>query len=140
MPEQGQERCIEEITEDDTLCRLLCQEKHRHGREAGQVVFYGKGNRSLPCSDDEEDWEISISGFSDEIDRPGMLKDSGSGGTEQSRQPGESEDREGSGLEMPVRRVWVVEGVFEGIETTVCSRLAQIQPVHACATPRHAIP
>ena len=80
---------------------------------------------SLPLSDEEEDRDILMSGFSDEMDRPGMSKDLGSGGTEESGRPGESEDREGSGLEMPVRRVGVVEGVFEGIETTVCGRLAQ---------------
>ena len=59
MPEQDEERCIEEITEDDMLCRLLCQEEHRHVGEAGKVVFvYGKGNRSVPRSDEEEDWDI----------------------------------------------------------------------------------
>ena len=66
-------------------------------------------------SDEEEDWEIWMSGISDEMDRPGMSKGSGSGGTEESGQPGESEDREGSGLEMPVRRVGFAEGVLEGI-------------------------
>ena len=25
VPEQDQERCIEEITEDDMMCRMLCQ-------------------------------------------------------------------------------------------------------------------
>ena len=87
---------------------------------------------SLPLSDEEEVCDILMSGISDEMDRPGMSKDSGSGGTEESGRPGESEDREGSGLEMPLRRVGVVEDVLEGIETTVCGRLAQIQPVHAC--------
>ena len=33
---------------------------------------------------------------------------------------------------MRVRRVGVVEGVFDGI-SIVCGRLAQIQPVHVCA-------
>ena len=63
-------------------------------------------------SDEEEDWETRGSGVSDEMDRPGMSKDLGSGGTEESGRPGESEDREGSGLEMPVRRVGVVENVL----------------------------
>ena len=75
---------------------------------------------SLPLSDEEEDWYILMSGFSDEMDRPGMSKDSGSGGMEELGRPGESEDRKGSGLEMPVRRVRVVEGVFEIIQTIVC--------------------
>ena len=74
-----------------------------------------------------------MSGFFDEMDRPGMSKDSGLVGTEESGRPGESKGREGSGLEMPVRRVGFVEGVFEDVGTTVCGRLAQIQPVHVCA-------
>ena len=67
---------------------------------------------SLPSSDEEEDWEFLMSGFLEEMGRPGMSKDSGSGGTEELGRPGESEDQEGSGLEMPVRRVGIVEGVF----------------------------
>ena len=38
MPEQDQERCIEEITEDDMMGRLLCQEEHGHRGEAGKFV------------------------------------------------------------------------------------------------------
>jgi hypothetical protein len=56
----------------------------------------------------------------------------GPGRSEDWRRPG-SGSGSGSGLEMPVRRVGVVESVIEGIETTVCGRLAQIQLVHACA-------
>ena len=118
MPEQDQERCIDEITEDDMIWKFLCRREHGyggehgHGGEAGKYEFSGKGNRSLPLGDAEEDWETLGSGVSEEMDRPGMSKDLGSGGTEESGRPGESKEREGSGLEMPVRRVCVVEGVF----------------------------
>ena len=43
VPEQDQERCTGEITEDDMMFRLLCQEEHGYGGEAEQVVFSAKG-------------------------------------------------------------------------------------------------
>ena len=49
MPEQDQEGCIDEITEDDMMLRLLCRHEHGyggehgHGGEAGKVVLFGKG-------------------------------------------------------------------------------------------------
>ena len=49
-----------------------------HGDEAG-VVFHGKGNRSLPWSDKDDDWEV------------GQRNLEGSG------RPGESNDRQGVG-------------------------------------------
>ena len=61
-----------------------------------------------------------MSGFSDEVGRQGMSEDSGSGGTEEPGRPGESRAGKLLGLEMPVRRVGVVEGVFEDLKTTVC--------------------
>ena len=88
---------------------------------------------SLLLSDEEEDWEIWMSGVSDEEGRQGMSKDWGSGGTEEPGRPGESRAGKTSGSEMPVCRVGVVEGGYDDFETTVCGRLAQIQPVHVCA-------
>ena len=42
---------------------------------------------SLPLSDEEEDWEMWMSGFSDEVGRQGTSEDSGSGVTEEPRRP-----------------------------------------------------
>ena len=71
VPEQDQERCIGEITEDDMMFRLLCQEEHGYGGEVGKAVFSGKGNRSLLWSDEEEDGEHLGFGVSEEMGRPG---------------------------------------------------------------------
>ena len=59
---------------------------------------------SLPLSDEEEDSDILMSGFSDEVGRQGMSEDSGSGGTEEPWRPGESRAGKILGLDMPVRR------------------------------------
>ena len=117
--------CIGDVTEEDMLHKLLEHEEHGHEKDSGGVVFLRKGDGSLPWSDGEE------RGFGD----------SGSGGSDDVRRPGRSEDwrrpgsgsGSGSGREMPVRRVGVVEGFSKGIQTTVCGRLEQIQPVRACA-------
>ena len=66
-----------------------------------KMFFFGKRNVSLLVSDREEDWEIWMSGVSDEGGRQGMSKDSGSEGTEE---PGKVFG------EMPVCRVGVVDG------------------------------
>ena len=103
MPGQDQDTCINEIKEYYISLHLLGQtaykaahncrhehengREHGHGGEAGEVVCSGKGNMSLPLNDEEEDWEMLMSGISDEMDRPGMSKDSGSGGTEKSGRP-----------------------------------------------------
>ena len=45
MPGQDQDKCIDEITEDDIMLKLLCRYKngnggeHGHDREAGKVAF-----------------------------------------------------------------------------------------------------
>ena len=88
----------------------------------------GKGNGSQPLSDEEEDWEIWMSGNYDEGGRQGMSKDSGSGDMEDRRRSGS-----GPGREMPERRAVVVDGYYDDVKTTVCGRLAKTQPVHACA-------
>ena len=75
---------------------------------------------SLPLSDEEEDWEIWMSGFSDEVGRQEMSEDSGSGGTEKAGRPGELMAGKILSLEMPVHRVGVFEGVFEDLKATVC--------------------
>jgi len=54
--------------------------------ESQERLLFGKGNVSLPLRGEEEDWDILMSGISDEEGRQGMSKDSGSGGTEE---PGE---------------------------------------------------
>ena len=56
---RGQETCIGEVTEEDMLHKLLVHEERGHDEDdedAGRVVFLGKGNGSLPWSDEEE-WE-----------------------------------------------------------------------------------
>ena len=80
-------------------------------------MFFGKRNRSLSLGDEEDDWETWGSGVRKDMDRPGMKKDWGSGGTDESGRTGESKDREGSGLEIPVRRVGVVEVIFDVVST-----------------------
>ena len=88
-------------------------------------MFLGKGNGSLPWSEGEErEFGESGSGRSRDVRRPGRSED---------WRRSESGSGSGSGREMPVRRVGVVECVFEDIETTMCGRLARIQPLHACA-------
>ena len=42
--------CIDEVTEEDMMRKLLFREGFGHGGEAG-VVFHGKGDMSLPWSD-----------------------------------------------------------------------------------------
>ena len=69
--------CIGEVTEEDMMHKLLECEKHGHEKDSRGVFFFGKGNGSLPWSDNEE-WEFG---------------DSGSGGSEGMRRPGWSEDR-----------------------------------------------
>ena len=64
-----------------------------------KLFYLEKGNRSLPWSDEEEDWDILGSGGPEERERPGGLKDLGSGGSEESGRPGGSKDRRGSELE-----------------------------------------
>ena len=49
MPEQDQDKCIDEITEDDMMLKLLCRHEHGyggedgHGGEAGNVGFSQRG-------------------------------------------------------------------------------------------------
>ena len=101
-----------EVTEEDMLHKLLEHEEHGHEEDSRGLFFIGKGNRSLPWSDGEE-WEFG---------------ESGSGGFEDMRGPGRSEDwrRPGSGSgsrsrrEMPVRRVGVVEFVFLRVFKQLC--------------------
>ena len=54
---QGEEMCIGEVTEEDMLHKLLEHEEHGHEEDSGGAVFLGKGNRSLPWSDEEE-WKF----------------------------------------------------------------------------------
>ena len=35
MPEQDQDKCIDEITEDDMMLKLLCRHEHGDGGEHG---------------------------------------------------------------------------------------------------------
>ena len=69
-----------------------------------------------PKSDEEEDWEIWMSGSFDDRGRQGMSKDSGSEDEEVRRRSGL---KVWSGREMSGAS-GVVEGVSEGIKTTVC--------------------
>ena len=50
---RGEHKCIGEVTEEDVLRKLLEREEHRHEEDSGGG-FLGKGNRSLPWSDEEE--------------------------------------------------------------------------------------
>ena len=93
------------------LHKLFVHEEHGHDEDAGGVVLLGKGNRSLPWSD-EEDWEFegSGSGGSEEVGRPGWSKDRRGSGS------GSGSGSAGSGLEMPVCKVGSGHEVFlEGI-------------------------
>ena len=68
--------CIGEVAEEDMLRKFLDHEEHGHEKDSGGVCLLGKGNRSLPSSDGEE-WKFG---------------ESGSGGSEDVRGPGRSED------------------------------------------------
>ena len=70
--------CIGEVTAEDMMHRQFCDESAScwHGG------VMGKGNGSQPLSDEEEDWEIWMSGNYDEGNydeggRRGMSKDEG---------------------------------------------------------------
>ena len=78
--------------------RLVCQEEHGDGGEAGKMCFSEKGNRSLPWSDEEEDWETWGSGALEEMERPEGSKDwdqeeQRSRDGQESRRIGEDRDR-----------------------------------------------
>ena len=77
------------------------------GRHGGGI---GKGNSVPPMSDEEEDWEIWMSGNYDEGGRQGMSKDSEEGNMEDRRRSGSGS---WSGREMLERSSGVVDGLYE---------------------------
>ena len=86
----------------------------------------------MPLSYEEEDWEISMLGFSDEVGRQVMSEDSGSGGKEEPGRPGESRAGKILALDMPVRRVGVAQGFMTILKQLYVADLHKSSP-YMCA-------
>ena len=98
------------------LHKFVFHEEHGHDEDEGGFVFRGKGNRSLPWSDEEErELGGSGSGGWEEMGRPGWSKDrrpSGSGSGSGTGGSGKADEQPG------MRKVGrgCVEGVCEGFD------------------------
>jgi hypothetical protein len=80
----------------------------RVGTADKQILVFGKGNRSRPLSDEEEDWEIWMS------------EELGTVGTEDWERQGRSMASETLGLSA-AKCSGVVEGVYDDFKTTLCA-------------------